>query len=318
MEPYRVFVSSIMNRSTEDLLAEREAACAAVEHFAPITTPWAFEAEPASPKPLLDFYIDAVKTSDVFILIVGQHLTKPVDDEFNAARDHNKPVLAFSKSLPSRDPGVEALLRSLNAKYDPFANAVELRDKVRKSLGRHVLSLIRGEGGESVRPGDRLARLRSYARNNTHVKILPLLPAYQYNSFRVTDVGTGTVTFHKDSNLQDVHVPAQRIEDVLEAGPRELPTVLVNGRLQWLTISEVWKFFSEKPALGDRTGIGFGKLSRLNDVELTQKLGGRALRWFVTPDAPLLFRDGWEIFYDDDGSYLTAGPAILFIGPSAG
>ena len=60
MEPYRVFISSIMNRSIEDLVSEREAARAAVEHFAPITTPWAFEAEPASAKLLLDFYIDAV------------------------------------------------------------------------------------------------------------------------------------------------------------------------------------------------------------------------------------------------------------------
>jgi hypothetical protein len=38
MEPYRVFISSIMNTTKEDLLAEREAAWAAVEHFAPITT----------------------------------------------------------------------------------------------------------------------------------------------------------------------------------------------------------------------------------------------------------------------------------------
>jgi hypothetical protein len=80
-EPYRVFISSIMNRSIEDLFGEREALRSAVEHFAPITTPWAFEAEPASPKSLLDFYIDAVKSSNLFVLIVGQRVTKPVKDE---------------------------------------------------------------------------------------------------------------------------------------------------------------------------------------------------------------------------------------------
>jgi len=48
MEPYRVFISSIMNRSIEDLLGERETARSAVDHFAPITTPWAFEAHFAS------------------------------------------------------------------------------------------------------------------------------------------------------------------------------------------------------------------------------------------------------------------------------
>jgi hypothetical protein len=55
MEPYRVFVSSIMSTASEDLLAERAAARAAIEHFAPITTAWAFEDEPASAKPLLAF-----------------------------------------------------------------------------------------------------------------------------------------------------------------------------------------------------------------------------------------------------------------------
>ena len=98
MEPYRVFISSIMNRSTEDLVGEREAVRFAVEHSAPITTPWAFEAEPASPKPLLDFYIDAVKSSDLFVLVVGQRVTKPVKDEFDTAHDMVSPCC----SLPRR------------------------------------------------------------------------------------------------------------------------------------------------------------------------------------------------------------------------
>ena len=299
----------------EDLLAEREAARAAVEHFAPITTPWAFEAEPASSKQLLTFYLDAVKTSDLFLLIVGQHVTTPVRDEYDTARDHDKPLLVFCKAAMPRDLAAEELLRSVNAKYDSFANPLELREKIRRSLGLHLLSLIHGDGGGALRPGDRLARLRSYARKGIAVRIMPLVPAYQYNSFRVSEVGNDTVTFHKESNRQDLHVPAQRIEDVLEAGPHEPPTVLLNGRLQWLTNSEVWKFFYEKPAPSDGAGIGFGKLSRLNQVDLTQMLAGRTSQWFVTPDVGLLFRDGWEVFYDEDGKYFSAGPAILFVKP---
>src|SRR5882672_343418 len=114
MESYRVFISSIMNRDTEELFAERESARAAVEHFAPITTPWAFESEPASSKPLLSFYIDAVKTSDLFLLILGKHLTKPVKDEYDAARDYGKSLLVFCKTELSRDADVTALLKSLN------------------------------------------------------------------------------------------------------------------------------------------------------------------------------------------------------------
>ncbi len=115
-----MFISSIINRGIEDLIAEREQVRSAVEHFAPATAAWAFEAEPASAKQLLDFYIDAVKTSDLFILVLGQHLTKPVQDEYNAARDHGKPILAFSKRVASRDANAEELLRTLDSKYDSF------------------------------------------------------------------------------------------------------------------------------------------------------------------------------------------------------
>jgi hypothetical protein len=129
MEPYRIFISSIMNTATENLLAEREAARAAVEYFAPTTIAWAFENEPASPKPPLDFYINGVKSSDLFVLIVGQRLTKPVRDEFDTARDHGKPMLLFAKTVDARETAVNQLLHSANVKYDKFANATELREK---------------------------------------------------------------------------------------------------------------------------------------------------------------------------------------------
>src|SRR2546422_11356796 len=65
---------------------------------------WAFEAEPASPKPLLNFYLDAVKPCDVFLLIVGQHVTRPVGDEVQVAVDYRKPMLVFCKEVSTRDP----------------------------------------------------------------------------------------------------------------------------------------------------------------------------------------------------------------------
>jgi hypothetical protein len=44
---------SITNTTIEDLGAERTAARTEIDRFAAITVAWAFEAEPASPKPLL-------------------------------------------------------------------------------------------------------------------------------------------------------------------------------------------------------------------------------------------------------------------------
>ena len=312
MEAYRVFVSSIMNRSTEDLVAEREAARAAVDQFAPITIPWAFEAEPASPKPLLDFYIDAVKSCDLFVLIVGKCLTQPVKDEYDTALDRGKPMLLFAKAGALRDPAVDQLLHSANVKYDTFVNAVELRQNVRRAIGGYILTLIRGNGHESFRPGDRLAQLRAYARNNTAVKILPIVPACRYNSFRVKSVESGIVTFGKASNGQALTVPAQRIDDILIVGQSEPPTVLLSGRLQWITLPEVWRFFPDPPPTNDSAGLGFGKETARNNPGVAPALAARCV-WSSPANVADRLRDGYEVLYDEDGKHLCAVGQILLV-----
>jgi hypothetical protein len=224
MEAYRVFISSIMGRRHEDLIAEREQVRLAVEHFAPVTAAWAFEAEPASAKRLRSFYIDAVKSSDLFLLVLASKITKPVQDEYDAARNNGKPILVFSKDVPARDADVEALLRTLDSKYDTFTNAVQLGQKVRRALGSHILSLIRSDGSALIQPGDGLARLRVYAREGVSLRILPMVPPCEYNSFRVSEVTPTSVTFRKGSNGQSVSIPVQRVGEVLEFGSADIPT----------------------------------------------------------------------------------------------
>jgi hypothetical protein len=311
MEPYRVFISSIMNHSIEDLLAEREAARAAVEHFAPITVPWAFETEPASAKPLLEFYIDAAKTCDLFVLIVGQRLTKPVKDEYETARDHAKPILVFCKAGLTRDADTGDLLRSLNAMYDSFANATELREKIRRSLGLHVLSVIRHEEDQgAIKLGDRIARLRTYTRNQRELKIVPTVPSRHRNSFRVCTVDAATVVFRK-ANHENVTIPTERIEAVMEALPDEPATVQLNGRLQWLTIRERWRFFPEKPPSVDPLCLGLGK-QVISQGEYSNQIGaqlrqaGYSFRWSNLANVPSA-----DVFFDEDGLHLTNGSQIL-------
>jgi len=315
MEAYRVFISSIMSRATEDLLAEREAARAAVDYFSPITTPWAFEAEPASPKPLLDFYINGVKSSDLFVLLIGAHMTEPVKAEFETARDHGKPMLVFAKAVPSRDPEAERVLHSANVKYDPFVNATELREKLRRSLGVHLLTLIRGDGEQSFGPGDRAAQLRAFARNYTAVRIVPMVPECQYNSFRVKSLDAGVVTIEKDSNRQTLTVPVQRIEDVLVGGPHEAPTLLLNGRLQWITVPQVWRFFPEKPLPGDPAGLGFAKERARNNPGVPPQIAP-CVGWSLPQNLSARLAEGSAVFYDEDGKYITSAGQILLMRPS--
>jgi hypothetical protein len=118
MNAFKVFISSIMNTTIEDLGAERMAARTVIERFAPITVAWAFEAEPASTKPLLEFYLGAAKECDLFLLILGEHATKPVRDEVQVACDYSKPMLVFCKDVAARQPEALGLLRSFDLKYD--------------------------------------------------------------------------------------------------------------------------------------------------------------------------------------------------------
>jgi hypothetical protein len=312
MEPYRVFISSIMNRATEDLFAEREAARGAVDHFGPVTTPWAFEAEPASSKPLLDFYINGVKSSDLFVLLIGARVTAPVKAEFDTARDHGRPMLLFAKDVQSRDLEAAQLIHSANVKYDTFVNSTELREKLQRSLGQHLLTLIRGDAQQSFGTGDRGTQLRAYARNHTAVRVLPMIPECQYNSFHLKSVDPGVVTLEKDSNRQTLTVPSQRIEDVLAGGVDEIPTVVLNGRLQWITVPEIWRFFPEKPLPNDTAGLGFGKERPRNDPGVPPHIAPHC-GWSLPHNIAARLREGSAVFYDEDGRYLAAAGQILLV-----
>ncbi|HPT28268.1 MAG TPA: hypothetical protein PLZ95_17755, partial [Bryobacteraceae bacterium] len=57
---------------------------------------------------------------------------------------------------------------------------------------------------------------------------------------------------YKLSNSQEVTIPAPRIEDVLDNGADAEPTIVLNGRLQYLTLPRVWRFFPEKPPEDDQ------------------------------------------------------------------
>jgi hypothetical protein len=220
---------------------------------------------------------------------------------------------AASPSIRAKRTGRDAnqLLHSANVKYDKFANATELREKIRRAVGDHVLRLIRGDGDEPLRPGDHLAQLRAYARTGTLVKILPLVPATtQYKNFHVKSVESGIVTLEKDSTRQTLTVPAQRVEDVMHAEPPELPTVLLNGRLQWITIPEVWRFFPEKPIPSDLSELGFGKERPRDNPGVPIQCG-----WVLQTRLAARLGEGYEVFYDEDGKYIRSAGQVLVIRP---
>jgi hypothetical protein len=310
MEPYRVFISSVLNPLKEDLNSERDAARAAVEHFAPITRAWAFEAEPASSKPLDASFLDEVKTCDLIVLLIGRVLTQPTRAEYDTALDYGKPILVFCKEGVAREPEAAQLMGALNSKYDRFANAVEVREKLRTALGHELLRLIRGDASDGERPGDRIAQLRRLAKDRAVVRVSPLVPHIQYDRFRVSEIPPGTVILDKESSDERVRIPSQRVSEILSGEPHEPPILLLNGRLQWLTLAREWQFFPESLDQSDGLRLGIPKDSSQRDPHaylLSQQLekGGRKLSWSNLENVPArLNGKTHEVFYDIDGRYL--------------
>jgi hypothetical protein len=73
--------------------------------------------------------LGAAKECDLFLLILGEHATKPVRDEVRVACDYSKPMLVFCKDVAGRQPEALGLLRSLDLKYDRFTSAVDLHER---------------------------------------------------------------------------------------------------------------------------------------------------------------------------------------------
>lgn len=135
-----------------------------------------------------------------------------------------------------------------------------------------------------------------------------------YNSFRVKSVDGGVITLEKDSNRQTLTVPVQRVEDVLAGGPDDAPTLILNGRLQWINVPEVWRFFPETPLPGDAAGLGFAKERARNNPGVPAQVAPR-VGWTLPGNLAARVADGRAVFYDEDGKYITSAGQILLVQP---
>jgi hypothetical protein len=130
----------------------------------------------------------------------------------------------------------------------------------------------------------------------------------------VKSVEPRIATFEKDSNRQTLTVSAQRIDDILDAGPNEPPTVRLKGRLQWITLPQVWKFFPEPPPVNDPGGLGFGKERPRDDPGVPLPVQSRCV-WSNLARIATRLSDGYEVFYDEDGKHLCSVGQILLVKP---
>jgi hypothetical protein len=243
-----------------------------------------------------------------------------VREEFDTARDHEKPILAFVKNFPQREAGAAEVLALLDAKYDTFTEATELRDKIRSAVGKEILRRARGDGkAHGSVNSDIAATLRAFSRTRRVVRVAPLFPRCEYDLFTVRSVQSDAVTLHKQSNMEDVTVPLPRVAELLSTGDDEAPTLVVNGRLQWLTLRQRWRFFREGPDPSDTLRLGVGRETARDDpfvVGLGPLLApkGQRVTWSeVRYLAGRMASRTHEVFYDEEGKYLVSAGAILMV-----
>lgn len=142
-ESLSVFVSSVM--ADGYLAAEREQLRSAIESLQ-LTTPWTFENEPAESAPPLDVALRAVRRCDIFVLLVSNAHTAPVEAELDEAERGNKPVLAFVERRTRDDESEQrrsVLQRLARYKYREYQGLEE--------LAREVLAAVRKEIVEGYR-----------------------------------------------------------------------------------------------------------------------------------------------------------------------
>ena len=305
MDRAKVFISSILDPKKEDLRRERNVAKEVVESYE-FLEPWAFEDEPASPDQVDEEYLRNVETCDLFIQIVGSKSTEPVATESLRAIAGNKPILLFAKTVDDRSAQAEILLKTPGVKYVAFDSLDDLRRTVRESISHTLVlglrSLRQGAGG-----GPTTAQLRQLVQNKAIVCVKPAIPAKaEIDKFQVQEVTSDALVVEKLSSGHRIQIPIGRVAEVLVLAPGEPPVVQLDGRLQWLTISDSWKFFDLKP--DPASPYGFHKPSHLQDVcafdigEALKKRGGR-MGWRLERDLPGSLVRGVEIVYDDDGKY---------------
>jgi len=141
-EPLLVFVSSVMNRKLENLEVERQMARLGIEDLE-FTRPWLFEETPASSEPLPGYFLNKVKRSDFFILILGEHITDIVEQEYQTARELDIKCLVFLKGGLKRSNKTKKFIKMIKVKYKEFWNPNDLRAQVSVSLKDEILRLAR-------------------------------------------------------------------------------------------------------------------------------------------------------------------------------
>ncbi len=144
-EKIRVFISSIQDKNTENLEAERTYVINIVKNYSP-TLPWAFEHTPASDLPPSEYFLRGVRDCHLFLILLGENVTNAVEQEYAEAIRVNKPIFAFLKNSV-RSIELQKLVQDIQTrfKYANFNSLGELDTLVTSSFDDFIRRLVEND-----------------------------------------------------------------------------------------------------------------------------------------------------------------------------
>jgi hypothetical protein len=302
-EKAKVFISSILNPSLEDLREERRIVREVVSSFS-FLTPWAFEKAPASFEDLDDSYLRNVEECDVFIVLVGSESSNPVAAEVQRAIAKNKPILVFAKAVANRKPMAQMTLDSIGRKYAPFGDPTSLEEAVRDAIEH---TLVQGVRSLSSSGKSTVGELRQLVKSKRPVRIQPIVPMFpgEY-AFHIEEIDEKNLKVFLHSTQESIVIPVRRVVEVLDFGDHELPILLLSGRIQWMTMIQRWRFRQEESDSDSLLGIH--KDTTQNDArakEICEHLRKQDFQagWAYEHEVPGKIDATYQPVYDEDGRY---------------
>lgn len=155
-----------------------------------------------------------------------------------------------------------------------------------------------------------MGELRQLANNKRHIRIQPMVPTFpgEY-TFHIEEMDEKNLTVHLHSTRESIVIPAHRVREVLDFGERERPILVLNGRIQWITTIQRWRFCQED---ADPDSIlGVHKDTTPNDnraKEICERLRKQDFQpgWAYEHEVPGKINASYQPVYDDDGRYFRS------------
>lgn len=312
----QVFVSSSLSPEFDDFDAERNICREEIDRYSALFEAWLFEDAPASSRSLERSYLDEVDKCGLFILLLGSFVRPAVQAELNRAMEKEKPILAFLRNVQNEPEEINRIKSALDRKYATYSTPEDFRRKLRDALADELrLRMGVGEPGEDPILRSISGKLGKYLRERKTVEVVPTVPSVEFREYLIVGRTGNLLDIERLASSIRIRLDVAEIERIVDHGETAPPSILLRGRLQWLSQSQSWRVFPEKPSSDHPLLEGVGKPFYGSVDDFLSRMGGLRDRIRVWREDVwnMRLREGWQVFYDKDGKYVRLGREVAFI-----